>query len=75
MLLLLWTIATILLAILWRLFVRGYVINWIGAAKALPGIVFDVVQQIGLSIWDAFGFLRHSKRMANKRGDEHDIYE
>jgi hypothetical protein len=61
MILMYWTLAILALAIIWRYFVKGYVINWVGAAKALPGILFDVLCQVVMSIGDLFPRRRKAK--------------
>jgi hypothetical protein len=61
MILLYWALAILALAIIWRFFVKGYVINWVGAAKALPGILFDVACQVVMSIGDLFPRRRKAK--------------
>lgn len=54
MLFLYWAIALVVVLFFYIFCVRGYVINWVGLAKALPGIVADILCQLWIDISGMF---------------------
>lgn len=62
-----WLMAIVFLAVLWRLFVSGRIINWIGFFQALPGIIADLACQLRI---DISGLFKRRKNIALDESEE-----
>ncbi|HLZ88992.1 MAG TPA: hypothetical protein VKQ52_17175 [Puia sp.] len=68
-------LVAIAILLFWFFCVRGRVINWVGFFKVLPGILLDVIIQIGLSIGDLFRRKKYWHPVNPHVTDEKDLYD